>query len=329
MALLNRPPDFKPAWWLPGGHLQTLWPSLRKRKIKIPLERERLPLPDGDFLDLDWVTGNAGAPIVLILHGLEGSIESSYAKGMLNALKNSGLRGVFMHFRGCSGEHNRSVQSYHAGETKDLGFFLQTFNQREPLTQIAAIGYSLGGNVLLKYLGETQVDNSICCAVAISVPFLLNRCADKLQRGFSSIYQKHFLSLLRNKILDKAKSILLPIDLKSMAKIKNLWDFDNAVTAKIHGFKDAKDYYEKSSSFSYLSKIKKKTLIVHAWNDPFLYLDAIPPKDQIPVNVQLEMQQSGGHVGFIAGGLPWKPKYWLEERVPTYIQENLVYTLRD
>ncbi len=316
--------NFKPAWWLPGGHLQTLWSGLRKRKINIPLVRERLWLPDGDFLDLDWISGNAKAPIVLILHGLSGSIESSYAKGMLRALKNSGLRGVFMHFRGCSGEHNRSVQFYHAGETKDLGYVLQTFNQREPTTQIAVIGFSLGGNVLLKYLGETQMDNSICCAVAVSVPFLLNRFADKVQRGGSSIYQKYLLSRLRNKILDKARSMALPIDLENLDKIKNFWDFDNEVTAKIHGFKDAKDYYEKSSSFHYLSRIKKKTLIVHACNDPFLYLDAIPHQNQLPVNVQLELQQSGGHMGFIAGNLPWNPKYWLEERIPSYIQANVL-----
>lgn len=316
--------NFKPAWWLPGGHLQTLWPSLRKRKIDISLVRERLLLPDGDFLDLDWTTSNAGAPIVLILHGLEGSIESSYAKGMLNALKNSGLRGVFMHFRGCSGEHNRSIQSYHAGETKDVGYVLQTFSQREPFTQIAVIGFSLGGNVLLKYLGETQMDNPICCATVISVPFLLNRFADKIQRRGSFIYQKYLLSRLRNKILDKARSIALPIDLENLDRLKNFWDFDNEVTAKIHGFKDAKDYYEKSSSFHYLSKIKRKTLLIHAFNDPFLPLDAIPDQNQLPMNVQLELLKSGGHMGFMSGALPWHPKYWLEERVPSYIQENLL-----
>ncbi len=315
--------DFKPAWWLPGGHLQTLWSNLR-RKNDIPLVRERLWLPDGDFVDLDWTSGNTKAPIVLILHGLEGSIESSYAKGMLSALKNSGLRGVFMHFRGCSGEPNRSIQSYHAGETKDISYVLQIFNKREPSTQIAVIGFSLGGNALLKYLGETQMNNPICCAVVISVPFLLNRFADKVQKGASCLYQKYLLSRLRKKIRDKARSVTLPIDLEKLDKINNFWDFDNEITAKIHGFKDAKDYYEKSSSFYYLSRIKKNTLIIHACNDPFLYLDAIPHQNQLPVNVQLELQQSGGHMGFIGGSLPWSPKYWLEERIPSYIQANLI-----
>lgn len=316
--------DFKPAWWLPGAHLQTLWSSLRKRKIDIPLIRERLLLPDGDFLDLDWTSAKTETPIVLILHGLEGSIESSYAKGMLNALKNSGLRGVFMHFRGCSGEHNRSVQSYHAGETRDVDYVLQTFNQREPSTPIAVIGFSLGGNVLLKYLGETQTNNPVSCAVAISVPFLLNRFADKIQEGSSIIYQKYFLSKIKKKILDKSRSMALPIDLEKLSKIKNFWDFDHFITAKVYGFKDAKDYYEKSSSFHYLSKIKRKTLILHARNDPFLPSDAIPDQNQLPMNVQLELLKNGGHVGFISGALPWNPKYWLEERVPSYIQANLL-----
>lgn len=316
--------NFNQAWWLPGGHFQTLWPSLSRRKVSISLVRERLHLPDGDFLDLDWTQVDEQAPIVLILHGLEGSIESSYAKGMLAALKHSGLRGVFMHFRGCSGEDNKSVRSYHAGETDDLDYVLQTLKQRKPFTPIAVIGFSLGGNVLLKYLGETEKDNPVSCAVAISVPFLLNRFADKIQKGVSSIYQKHLLSILKKKIIRKAKDIKLPIDVNQLDRIHNFWDFDNLVTAKLHGFKDAKDYYEKSSSFYYLSRIKQKTLIIHARNDPFLPLDAIPHQSQLPDNVQIKLHQSGGHMGFITGNLPWNPKYWLEEQLPSYIHANLL-----
>lgn len=315
--------EFKPAWWLPGGHLQTLVPSFRKRKIDIPLVRERLWLPDGDFLDLDWVSGSAGRPIVLLLHGLEGSIESSYAKGMLKALQNSGLRGVFMHFRGCSGEPNRRIQSYHAGETQDLSYVLQTVHQREPSMPIAVVGFSLGGNVLLKYLGETERDNPVCCAAAISVPFLLHRFADKVRKGTSSIYQWYLLSKLKKKMRDKAGSAAFPMDLENLDRIKNFWDFDRWFTAKIYGFRDAEDYYEKSSSFHYLSRIKKNTLILHARNDPFLPLDAIPHPKDLPSPVQFELQQSGGHMGFVAGVWPWSPKYWLEERVPSYLQANL------
>ena len=315
---------FNQAWWLPGGHLQTIWSNLRKRKISIPLVRERLNLPDGDFLDLDWTQFEEKAPIVLVLHGLEGSISSNYAKGMLAALKCLGLNGVFMHFRGCSGEDNKSVRSYHPGETNDLDYVLQILKQRHPFKPIGAIGFSLGGNVLLKYLGETQIDNPVSCAVAISVPFLLNRFSDKIQIGLSSVYQKYFLCLLKKKIIRKARNINLPIDVKQIDSIYNFWDFDNLITAKLNGFKDAKDYYRKSSSFYYLSKIKQKTLIIHAENDPFLPLDAIPDKGQLPKNVQFKLYQGGGHVGFITGNLPWNPKYWLEEQLPSYMYANLV-----
>lgn len=316
--------NFKPAWWLPGGHLQTLWAGLKKRKVNVPLVRERLWLPDGDFLDLDWTVDNEKSPLVLLLHGLEGSVESSYAKGMLTALKRVGLRGVFMHFRGCSGEHNKSIQFYHAGETNDLRYVLQTLHQREPSTPLAVIGFSLGGNVLLKYLGETQMDNPISCAAAISVPFLLNRCSDKIQKGSSSIYQKHLLLRLKKKVLSKAEKTTLPIDLENVSKIKNFWEFDDLITAKIYGFKDAQDYYKQSSSLHYLSSIKKKTWIIHALNDPFLPSDAIPQSNQLPFNVQLELHPSGGHLGFIGGRLPWSPTYWLEEQVPSLLRNFLI-----
>ena len=315
---------FNQAWWLPGGHLQTIWSNLRKRRISIPLVRERLNLPDGDFLDLNWTQFEEKAPIVLVLHGLEGSINSNYAKGMLAALKHFGLNGVFMHFRGCSEEHNKSIRSYHAGETNDLDYVVKILKQRYPLTPIGVIGFSLGGNVLLKYLGETQKDNPISCAVAISVPFLLNRFSDKIQKGVSSVYQKYFLSLLRKKMIRKAKHINLPIDVTHLDRVYNFWDFDNLITAKLFGFKDAEEYYRKSSSFYYLSNIKQKTLIIHAKNDPFLPLDAIPDRGQLPDNVQIKFYQGGGHVGFITGNSPWKPKYWLEEQLPSYMYANLV-----
>ncbi len=315
---------FKPAWWLPGGHLQTIWSNLKKRKIDIPLTRERLFLPDGDFIDLEWTSGNEAAPLVLVLHGLEGSIDSSYAKGMLFALKNAGLRALFIHFRGCSGEHNKSIRSYHAGETQDLSYVLETLHQREPSTPIAVIGFSLGGNVLLKYLGETELNNPVSCAVAISVPFLLNRFADKIQRGLSKIYQRHLLAKLRKKMVAKAKHITFPIDLQNLDKIKSFWSFDNLITAKLLGFRDAKEYYDSSSSHHYLSKIKKTTLILHASNDPFLPSDAIPQQNKLPSSVQLELHKSGGHMGFIAGPCPWRAKYWLEERVPSYIKTSLL-----
>ena len=194
--------DFKPAWWLPGGHLQTLWPNFFPRKNKLKLSRERFLLADGDFVDLDWLGKDNTKPLVIILHGLEGSIKSSYAKGMISALEKSGFQAVFMHFRGCSGEHNKLIKSYHAGETNDFEYVLQAMRKRNPSVPLAAIGFSLGANVLLKYLGATQNANPLCCAVAISTPFELNRCSDRIQNGFSSLYQKILLSQLRKKTLE-------------------------------------------------------------------------------------------------------------------------------
>ncbi|MES2204048.1 MAG: hydrolase [Pseudomonadota bacterium] len=315
--------SFKPAWWLPGGHLQTLWPNLRKRKIFLNTVRERLILPDNDFVDLDWVQGINSGPIVILMHGLEGSIKSSYVRGILCALKKNGFRAVLMNFRGCSGEHNHTSKAYHAGETSDFDFVVKTLHKRYPLEKIAAIGFSLGGNVLLKYLGETQDNNLLSCAVAVSVPFLLNRSADRMQTGFSIVYQKKLLALLRKKIVDKNKLLSLPIDIDTIQNIKNFWQFDTEVTAKLYGFKNAEEYYQRSSSAYYLSSIKIPTLIIHASNDPFLYADAIPPRTALPSCVQFVLSKSGGHVGFVSGAIPGRARYWLEEKIPDAIKDMI------
>lgn len=315
--------NFKPAWWLPGGHLQTLWSSFKRRKFSFKTARERLILPDEDFVDLDWVESNNSGPIVIVMHGLEGSIKSSYVHGILNALKNMGFRAVLMNFRGCSGEHNHSSKAYHAGETNDFNFFVQTLHVRYPDTKLAAIGFSLGGNVLLKYLGEAQNNSLLSCAVAVSVPFLLNRSADRMQTGFSIVYQKKLLALLRKKIIDKNKFLPLPVDINHINEIKNFWQFDAEITAKLYGFESADEYYQQSSSAYYLSSIKIPTLILHAHNDPFLYADAIPLQSALPACVQLNLSKSGGHVGFVAGAIPGRARYWLEEKIPAYIKKTI------
>src|SRR6185437_406987 len=191
---------FKPAWWLSNPHLQTLWPTLCRQPIKnLSLRRERFELHDGDFLDLDWSDGGTG-PIILILHGFEGSIKSPYAKGMLQAIHNKKWRGVFMHFRSCSEEYNRLPRIYHSGETNDVTTVVTELKNREPSTPIAAIGFSLGGNVLLKWLGETGHANPLTAAVAISVPFELQKAANRINKGFSRVYQWHLLKSIRNKV---------------------------------------------------------------------------------------------------------------------------------
>jgi len=315
--------QFKPAWWLPGTHAQTLWPSLVRRPVEIKLSLERLTLPDGDFIDLAWTKGNTNK-IVILLHGLEGSTDSSYARGMLATIDEKGWRGILMQFRGCSGEHNLKDRSYHSGETGDLRFLIETLRKRYPHSILCAVGFSLGGNALLKYLGEYK-DNTLLKAVStISVPYLLSNSAAKLEKGFSRLYQHHLLNRLVNKTLSKFKDRQAPVDITNINKWNTFKSFDHHVTAPIHGFKSGDDYYEQSSSRQYLKHITIPTLLIHSKDDPFMSEDAIPNQDDLSDSVTLELSDHGGHVGFVSGKLPWNAKYWLEERIPEFLSTYLV-----
>ncbi|MBV9576737.1 MAG: hydrolase [Gammaproteobacteria bacterium] len=312
--------QFKPAWWLLNSHLQTLWPALFRSEIKdLALENERVELPDNDFIDLTWVGKNKSAPIVLILHGFEGSLESHYAKGMLRAIDQQGWRGVFMHFRGCSGEPNRLLRGYHSGETKDAAYIVNLLLQREPRCPLAAIGYSLGGNVLLKWLGETGRENPLKAAIAISVPFELNKAADRIQQGFSRFYQWYLLKCVCERLRHKFASIPAPIDTADLFRVQTIRDFDHKYTVPIHGFTSVDEYYTTTSSRRYLHAIQVPTLILHAKDDPFMTEDVIPRQEELSSYVTLEITECGGHVGFVAGKYPWRPHYWLEERAPEFL----------
>lgn len=314
---------FQPAWWLPGPHLQTLWPNLFRPRPYIELRRERLELSDGDFLDLDWM-GSPRGPLVLILHGLEGCSSSHYVAGILRALHESGLRAVVAHFRGCSGEPNRLDRSYHSGETGDLHSIVQHLREREPMTALAAVGYSLGGNVLLKWLGEQGKRASLATAVAVSVPFDLHQAAWRLERGFSRLYQRVLLRSLQRSVQSKFRHRPAPFDLAAISRLKSFRAFDGMVTAPLHGFHSADDYYTRSSCRQYLKHIEIPTLILHALDDTFLTPDAVPTVCELSQAVDLELSECGGHVGFVAGALPWKPHYWLEERIPAYLRQTLL-----
>ena len=313
-------PQFKPAWWLRNSHLQTIWPVICRRRHQLSLENERVELPDGDFVDLNWMGKHEKGPLVFILHGFEGSIESHYAKNMMYALQNAGWRSVFMHFRGCSGEPNRLARSYHSGDTKDAEFVVNLLRDREPETPISAIGYSLGGNVLLKWLGETGKSNPLCAAVAISVPFDLTKAAERIQHGFSRLYQWYFLKCLRERLTHKFQFVPTPIDPFNMA-INDIRKFDDRYTAPIHGFSGVEEYYSVSSSRQYLRGIQKPTLILHAKDDPFMSEDVIPSSQELSSSIKLEVTETGGHVGFVAGKFPWRPQYWLEQRIPLFLRE--------
>lgn len=309
---------FRPAWWLPSAHLQTLWPTLFRHRPRPATRRERLELPDGDFLDLDWVGGDRG-PLVVLFHGLEGSLASPYIRGMLHVIERRGWRGVLMSFRGCSGEMNRLARSYHSGDTGDMAWLFEQLRRREPATPTAAIGYSLGGNALLKWLGEGRHASHPDLAVAVSVPFDLANAADRLQRGLSRLYQWWLLRSLRRSLRAKMAAGLVPESLADPDTLTDFWRFDDQVTAPLHGFRDVHDYYARCSSRRYLAGIEVPTLLLQARDDPFLDGDGLPGAAELPPAVRLELSDRGGHVGFIAAdGL--RSRYWLEQRIIEFLE---------
>lgn len=318
---------FKPAWWLKNRHLQTLYPALC-RKISSPLlRRERLTTPDGDFIDIDWC-GEGNKPLVILLHGLTGSSQSVYIKGLQTVLLTHNFRSVTLNFRGCSGEANHSARCYHSGETEDINFLYQKLRQREPDTAFAAIGFSLGGNVLLKWLGEQGEKLDLFAAIAVSVPLVLSTCATKLDLGFSKIYRANLLKELKIYISDKQQHLEFlghqhEADkikaLGDLSQITSFWEYDERIVARLHGFKNAHDYYHRSSSRQFLKAITMPTLIIQAVDDPFMTAEVIPQREELSCHVQLEVTQGGGHVGFVSGKNPFKPLYWLEKRIPEFL----------
>lgn len=315
--------DFRPAWWLPGPHLQTVWPTLCRCRPRLSLRRERLELPDGDFLDLDWTPGDDG-PIVIILHGLEGSSDSGYARGLLAAITARGWQGGVLHFRGCSGEPNRLRNSYCAGTTHDVAYVVDGLRQREPDRPMACVGYSIGGNVLLKWLGETGAVAPLQAAVAVSVPFLLESAASRMQQGFSRLYQHYLLRNLRASYRRKFRQLAdPPVPLREAGKLRDFYGYDDKITAPLHGYAGVYDYYDRASCRQYLAGIATPTLILHAVDDPFMWPSATPIASELSAAIQLELSPQGGHVGFVAGSAPWQTRYWLEERIPEFLADHL------
>lgn len=319
------PAAFRPAWWLPGGHAQTLWASLCRPRPRPRLHRQRLELPDGDYLDLDWSPGDPQSPLVLLLHGLEGSARSSYARALVHHLTGAGMQCLVMHFRGCGGRANRLSRTYHSGETGDLDRVVRWLKRHWPRRRLAAVGFSLGGNVLLKWLGEQGARAPVDAAVAVCVPMDLAVCADRLERGFSRLYRWRLVRGLRRKVLAKFCRRDGPLDLARVRRARGFREFDDRVTAPLHGFADAGDYYRRSSSRSFLPGVRRPTLILHAEDDPFMTSAVLPLPAEIPDAVTLEVSPHGGHVGFVEGRGPLglAPGYWLEERIAAYLAMRL------
>jgi hypothetical protein len=307
---------FRPAWWLPGPHLQTIWPTLARRRPRLPLSRRRIELTDGDFIDLA-VSDTAG-PRVLVIHGLEGDLQSHYAGTLMELLSAAGYQPIFMHLRGCSGEPNRLDRSYHSGATEDLAEVLATLAQDPEGAPSAAIGFSLGGNLLLKYLGETE-QPLVATGIAVSVPFVLRDAMLRLDLGASRLYQGYLLNKLKAAFRRKftARPCPLPVEIES---IRDFNQFDDQVTAPLCGFAGVFDYYSRASCRQDLARITTRTLILQARDDPFMFPTTIPMEHELGAGVTLEVSPHGGHVGFVAGALPWRPVYWLEERILAFLR---------
>ena len=307
-------------------HFQTIYSTFFRKLSLLPFKLETFILSDGDFVDCHWYgEEQADYPIVVLYHGLAGSYKSPYIQGILLALKKSAYTVVLMHFRGCSGRSNNLPRSYHSGDTQDAKEFLTQLKQRNPNKKLYAVAYSLGANMLLKLLGEMQEKSLLDAAVAISAPMQLDMCASFIDQGFAKFYQKNLVKEL-NKSLDKKydKHPMQEIISLQREKIKNIhsfWDFDAIYTAPVHGFNSAQDYYTKSSAKQFLKHIQVPTLIIHAKDDPFMPVDILPNKDELPSCIKLEVSEHGGHVGFI-GGTFLNPTYWTEKRITEFFDSQ-------
>ncbi len=315
---------FEPARWLRNRHAQTIYPNLPwSWRTRPALRRDRLELPDGDITAVDWLIDTDdmpdAAPLLVILHGLEGSAESSYARMLMDAAHNRGWRSCVLHFRDCGDYTNRLPRRYHAGETNDLRFFLNQLQTRREASQnpgpIVAVGYSLGGNVLLKYLGESGDDTPLKAATAVCAPLDLHECAEALNSGFSKIYQRYLLKRMKSAVTRKFDRHTAAFDWDKAMKARTFAEFDDSVTAPLHGFDGKQDYYDRCSSVHFLNGIRKPTLIINALDDPFMTRSVIPEPERLSEHVTLEIAEAGGHVGFINGGRPWRPTFYLPERI--------------
>ena len=319
---------YTPAWWVPGAHLQTLWGKLARRAPRVATRVERWTTPDDDRLEIRRLDAPATAgpevPRLLILHGLEGTIRSHYILGLLDQARQRGWAADVLIFRGCNGELPRAPRFYHSGETSDLDFVIGRLARDHPTQALLIAGVSLGGNVLLKWLGECgeELPVQVRAAAAISVPFDLEQGSRQIERGFSRLYTIHFLRTLRRKALAKLAQSPGLFAEGPVRKARTLTEFDDAVTAPVHGFESASDYYTRSSALQFLEAIRCPTLLISAYDDPFLPRYVLHAAAEVAQNnhfISVEFHERGGHAGFVAGRVPWRPVYHAEERVVAFL----------
>jgi predicted alpha/beta-fold hydrolase len=328
---------FTPAWFLRGPHAQTIWGRLARPRRLVKLRRETLTTPDGDELLLDHLAAPARNDRFrfVLLHGLEGSTNSVYMQGLLSVIARHGFAATAINFRSCARDPqrvgksipNRRPRFYHSGDTGDFDFVVHTLREREPDVQLLAAGASLGGNVVLKWLGEHPGQTDVAAAATFSVPYDLGAGSRHLEDGvIRRFYVNRFLATLKKKtkwLVAHFPEMQHRVDLKTVMRAKTFRDIDNAATAPIHGFRDADDYYARSSSIHFLDKITTPALCVSATDDPFLPAEVLEKaKTVASPAVEFHITQFGGHTGFIAGSAPWRCEYWAEELVVGWLADH-------
>ena len=302
--------------WLPGGHAQTIYPYWLKRP-DVPLRRERVAAPDGDFWDFDWLDAPAApdAPLVVLFHGLEGSSSSQYARALMRHLQVLGWRGVVPHFRGCSGELNRLPRAYHSGDHEEIGQMLAIIRRNlTPTSTLFAAGVSLGGSALLNWVARAGLTASatVSAVAAIAAPLDLAAAGKAIDQGLNRIYTRHFLGTLIPKSLQMAVRFPGLLREQDIRRVTTMWAFDQTVTAPLHGFAGADDYWRRASSKPWLHDIRIPALVINARNDPFVPGHSLPGNAEVSRDVMLEQPDTGGHAGFASGPFPgnvdWMPR---------------------
>lgn len=317
--------EFKAPSWAKNQHLQTILPRLLMGTKNLPLSWQEFTTADGDFVELAWMPEIENSKgLVVLFHGLEGSVDSHYASDFMDFLHNNGWRSVMMHFRGCGKQTNRTSRSYHSGDTADAKSVLAHIRTRHPNIPIMGLGFSLGANMLLKMLGEAPEQTWLNKAIAISPPFKLGECSASIGQGFSKIYQSHLVRSMKQRFLAKSKqhdyASSLGLTQEKLQSLSNFYEFDDAITAPLHGFESADDYYNQCSAIGYLSSIETQTLILHAKDDPFMHPEITPSESQLSTSVTLELSEKGGHVGFVQGSL-FAMEKWLHARALRFFEQ--------
>ncbi len=316
--------EFRPSWWLSNPHLQTILASKVCKPDSVPTKSERIELDDGDFIDVNFSIEQDG-DLVAIFHGLAGCVQSSYVQGAFAALQSTGFSPALMHWRGCSGEPNRLARSYHSGVSDEIDWFIKHLSERFPGRPIHALGYSLGANALLKYLGETGASCPLKSAVAVCPPLVLSEGATQLNTGVARNYQRYLLKLLRGQS-ERKRQLYPELGIpKASSELDSFWKFDDAITATVHGFEGVNDYYKKCSARQFIPSIAIKTHILCSRDDPFFTPAIIPTSDELPENVTLEVSSHGGHVGFL-GRHPnnrFRTHRWLDDHVAQLLSSSI------